>query len=353
MSEKQLDEFVPAKRERKPGAQDEGLTMIDHSKARRRMVDVQLTRRGVRDPAVLAAMRAVPRERFVPQRMAEFAYEDGPLPIEAGQTISQPYIVAAMIEAAELGEDDRVLEVGAGSGYAAAVLSQVAGEVIAIERQTALARLARERMMALGYGNVAIREGDGTLGLPDEAPFDAILVAAGGPRLPDALKGQLAIGGRLVMPVGEEDCQTLCKITRVDEDRYEEESLGAVAFVPLIGEHGWQEDGSRSASNHKAGASRKQALPDMIADAAEPLPDFDDPAFGQLFERFADRKVVLLRGGEPRNQRVLSSARRHHPPPDRASRLHDRCRGGGLARRRDRRPLCPTSRATRRRRETV
>lgn len=268
--------------------------MPDHSKARRRMVDVQLARRGVRDPAVLAAMRTVPRERFVPDAIAEFAYEDGPLPIEAGQTISQPYIVAAMIEAAELGKNDRVLEVGAGSGYAAAVLSQVAGKVIAIERHEELARLARQRMVSLGYGNVQVRQGDSTLGLAYEAPFDAILVTAGGPRVPDALKQQLTVGGSLVMPVGEQNSQTLCKVTRVDEDRYEDENLGAVTFVPLIVEHGWQEDGSRSASNHKPGASRKQTRSEMIGDAAEPLPGFDDPAFGQLFDRFADRKVVLL-----------------------------------------------------------
>jgi protein-L-isoaspartate(D-aspartate) O-methyltransferase len=268
--------------------------MPDQISLRSRMVDVQLSRRGIRDLRVLAAMRAVPRERFVPEAMAEFAYENGPLPIEAGQTISQPYIVAAMIEAAEVGEDDRVLEVGAGSGYAAAVLGHVAGEVIAIERHGELARLARQRMIALDYRNVDIREGDGTFGLPDEAPFDAILVAAGGPDVPDALKAQLAIGGRLVMPVGDQDSQTLCKVTRLESGDYEEENLGTVTFVPLIGEHGWQEDGSRSASDHRPGASRRQTLPEMIADAAEPLPDFDDPVFGQLFDRFADRRVVLL-----------------------------------------------------------
>lgn len=268
--------------------------MIDTEEARHRMVERQLARRGVRQKSVLEAMRVVPRERFVPEVMAEFAYEDGPLPIEAGQTISQPYIVAAMIEAAELDAGDRVLEVGAGSGYAAAVLGQIAGQVIAIERHGDLARTAQERIAALGYTNVVVREGDGTLGAMDEAPFDAILVSAGGSRAPETLKQQLKLGGRLVMPVGDEDTQTLCKITRVAHDRLEEESLGAVRFVPLIGEHGWPENGSRSASNHRPGASRTLTVPEMIGQAAEPLPAFDDPGFGRLFDRYGDRRVVLL-----------------------------------------------------------
>lgn len=258
------------------------------------MVDVQIARRGVRDAALLDAMRTVPRERFVPDGLAEFAYEDGPLPIEAGQTISQPYIVAAMVEAAEIEPGSHVLEVGAGSGYAAAVLGQVAGRVVAIERHGELARSACARMSDLGYDNVDVREGDGTLGLPEEAPFDAILVAAGGLEVPDALQRQLKIGGRLVMPVGGPDVQTLCKVTRVAKDRFEQESLGAVKFVPLIGAQGWPEDGRRTASDHRPGASRKLTLPEMIGEAAEPLPDFDDPAFGRLFDRYADRRVVLL-----------------------------------------------------------
>lgn len=268
--------------------------MIDFRAARRRMVDVQIARRGVRDSHVLDAMRAVPRERFVGEAMAEFAYEDSPLPIEEGQTISQPYIVAAMIEAAEIEPGDRVLEVGAGSGYAAAVIGQIAGEVYAIERHGALGGLAKDRFKALGYDNIRLRVGDGTKGWPDAAPFDAILVAAGGPEVPQALKEQLAMGGRLVIPVGEPGNQKLCKVTRRSERDYAEENLGAVAFVPLIGEQGWSEDGRRSASNHVPGASRRQSLPDMIAEAAEALPAFDDPAFGRLFDRFADRRVVLL-----------------------------------------------------------
>jgi protein-L-isoaspartate(D-aspartate) O-methyltransferase len=268
--------------------------MTDFDEQRDRMVDVHLARRGIRDEAVLAAMRQVPRERFVPEGMREFAYEDSPLPIDEGQTISQPYIVGAMIEAAEIGPGDRVLEVGAGSGYAAAVASRVAAHVFAIERHEALGTAARERLQALGFDNVELRIGDGTLGLADEAPFDAILVSAGGPEVPRALKEQLKVGGRLVVPVGEAGEQSLCKVTRTGPGSYEEESLGTVRFVPLIGAQGWSEDGRRSAANHLPGASRNLSLPEMIAQAAEPLPAFDDPAFGALFDRFADRRVVLL-----------------------------------------------------------
>ena len=269
-------------------------TRTDQPRRREHMVDVQIARRGVRDEHVLMAMREVPRERFVSEEMAEFAYEDSPLPIDAGQTISQPYIVAAMIEAAEVAPGDRVLEVGAGSGYAAAIIGQIADKVIAIERHEELGISARRRMEELGYDNVEIRIGDGTRGAPEDAPFDAILVAAGGPEVPKSLREQLAIGGRLVIPVGGEVSQTLCKVIRRTESDYEESDLGAVRFVPLVGEQGWAEDGSRGASNHVAGASRRQTLREMIAGAAEPLPSFDDPAFGQLFDRFADRRVVLL-----------------------------------------------------------
>ncbi|MBY5704490.1 protein-L-isoaspartate(D-aspartate) O-methyltransferase [Rhizobium leguminosarum] len=268
--------------------------MVDYQRMRDHMVEVYIRRRGIRDEHVLKAMRTVPRERFVAEGMAEFAYEDAPLPIEEGQTISQPYIVAAMIEAAEVRPGDRVLEVGAGSGYAAAVISQIAEHVYAIERHEALATSAKRRMADLGYGNVEVLAGDGTRGLPEQAPFDAILVAAGGPAVPEALKEQLAIGGRLVIPVGEEFSQTLCKVIRRTEISYEATNLGAVMFVPLIGEQGWSEDGRRTASNHKPGASRKQSLPEMIAEAAEDLPGFDDPAFGRLFNHFVDRRVVLL-----------------------------------------------------------
>lgn len=259
------------------------------------MVETQIAARGVRGGRVLDAMRDVPREAFVDAGFEEFAHEDSPLPIGEGQTISQPYIVALMIEAADIGCWDRVLEVGAGSGYAAAVMSRIAGRVYAIERHETLGRAAGDRFRRLGYANIDLRVGDGTKGWPEAAPFDAIIVAAGGPVPPQALKEQLAIGGRLVIPVGEKaGQQSLLKITRRTEADYDEEDLGAVSFVPLIGEHGWVEDGSRSATTHVPGKSSGKTLPDMIADAAEPLPDIDDPAFCRMFDRFADARVVLL-----------------------------------------------------------
>ena len=214
---------------------------------RRRMVERQLKARGIGNPHVLAAMGEVPRERFVPDNLHEFAYEDGPLPIGEEQTISQPYIVALMIEAADVAPGDRVLEVGAGSGYAAAVMSRIAGEVFAIERHASLAQAAQKRLLEIGYDNVAVLAGDGSLGLPDKAPFDAILVAAGGDKVPDPLKRQLAIGGRLVVPVGGESLQTLLCVTRTGEDSWSEDDLGGVRFVPLIGAHGRWEDGARAA----------------------------------------------------------------------------------------------------------
>src|SRR3954452_4452999 len=269
--------------------------MLDLTRARTRMVEVQIARRGVRDRSVLDAMRRVPREAFVLPGFEEFAYEDGPLPIGEGQTISQPYVVALMIEAAEVKPGDHVLEVRAGSGYAAAVLSHIADRVYAIERHPSLGEAARRRFERLGYDNVELRVGDGTKGWPEVAPFDAILVSAGGPEVPSALKEQLAIQGRLVIPVGKDrHDQALLKITRTSATAFEQDNLGAVAFVPLIGEQGWAEDGRRSASNHVPGQSRGQTLTQMIADAAEPLPDLYDPAFRRLFDRFADRRVVLL-----------------------------------------------------------
>jgi len=208
------------------------------------MVERQIAGRGIRDARVLRAMRTVPRERFVDPDMAAFAHDDSPLPIAAGQTISQPFMVAWMIEAAEVGPQDRVLEIGAGSGYASAVLGQVAASVHAIERIALLADIARERLAALGYRNIRLRAGDGTLGWPEAAPFDAILVAAAGPEVPAPLKEQLRIGGRLLMPldIAAQGTQQLLKLVRLGESDYEQEALGGVAFVPLIGRYGWAED---------------------------------------------------------------------------------------------------------------
>jgi protein-L-isoaspartate(D-aspartate) O-methyltransferase len=218
--------------------------VIDFAAERERMVQRQIAGRGIRGARLLEAFRSVPRELFVPEKVRDLAYEDGPLPIEAEQTISQPYIVAAMIEAAEVSPGDRVLEIGAGSGYAAAVMGRIAAEVIAVERHHELVELARARMARLGFDNVRIVEGDGSEGLPDEAPFEAILCAASGSHVPPALLAQLSIGGILVMPVGEPSAvQNLVKVARRGEEEFEEQDLGPVRFVPLIGAQGWSESG--------------------------------------------------------------------------------------------------------------
>jgi protein-L-isoaspartate(D-aspartate) O-methyltransferase len=215
--------------------------MVDFSELREDMVDKQIAARGVRSGKVLDAMRKVPREQFLPKGLREFAYEDSPLPIEAGQTISQPYIVAFMIEGLALQGGEKVLEIGAGSGYAAAVLAEIAGEVYTIERIEELANSATTALAESGYENVHILHGDGTLGWPDHAPFDGIVVAAGAPEIPDSLKQQLKIGGRMVIPVGENrEFQELVRVTRVSEDEFATEDLATVRFVPLVGAEGWK-----------------------------------------------------------------------------------------------------------------
>ena len=206
---------------------------------RDRMVEAQIARRGIKDERVLAAMRQVPRENFTAPGFEAFAYEDSALPIAEGQTLSQPYIVGAMLAAAELEPGDKLLEVGAGSGYAAAVASRIARRVLAIERHASLTEAATRRLAALGYANVTIRTGDGSHGWPEEAPFDAIIVSAGGPEVPAALKRQLVIGGRLVIPVGPPEGQLLVRLTRTGEDTFEQDDLCAVRFVKLIGAGGW------------------------------------------------------------------------------------------------------------------
>jgi len=206
------------------------------------MVERQIAARGIRNPHLLDAMRTVPREAFVPAALAGQAYEDMPLPIEAGQTISQPYIVALMIEAAAIAPGAKVLEIGAGSGYAAAIIGRIADRVIAIERHGTLAALAEARMRQLGYGNVRIVHGDGSAGMADEAPFDAILAAASGRHVPDILTRQLAIGGILVMPIGAPGAiQSLVAVTRTGEGNFLARDLCPVRFVPLIGAQGWSE----------------------------------------------------------------------------------------------------------------
>jgi protein-L-isoaspartate(D-aspartate) O-methyltransferase len=215
----------------------------DRADDRRAMVDEQIAGRGIRDRAVLAAMREVPRHAFVAASLQREAYDDTPLPIEDGQTISQPYIVALMLEAARLGRADRVLEVGAGSGYASAIASRLAAHVDAIERHPRLAEIARERLARLGFANVDIHCGDGSVGWRAGAPYDAILVAAGGPRIPDALRDQLAVGGWLVMPVGGEHfAQRLVRLERDGAGAFHESDLGGVMFVPLVGAQGFSGD---------------------------------------------------------------------------------------------------------------
>lgn len=209
------------------------------------MVERQIARRGIADPRILAAFRAVPREEFVPDGIRASAYDDCPLPIGEGQTISQPFIVASMIAAAEVAPGMRVLEVGAGSGYAAAVLSRIAAEVFAVERHAALAREAAGRVAALGYDNVEIVAGDGLAGWPGHAPFDAVLVSARGEQVPLALKHQLEVGGRLVMPVGGEEVQQLRCITRAGRERWDSRDIAPVRFVPLL-PGTVPEDGSRA-----------------------------------------------------------------------------------------------------------
>ncbi|MGF7008183.1 protein-L-isoaspartate(D-aspartate) O-methyltransferase [Aminobacter sp. BE322] len=209
--------------------------MIDYRPARLNMVERQIARRGINDLAVLEAMSEVPREEFVPENLRDYAYEDTALPIDEYQTISQPYIVALMASAGELSPGQTILEIGTGSGYAAAVMARIVSRVVTIERLTSLADQARARLARLGYGNVEVVTGDGVAGYEAEAPFDAILSAAGSRRIPPAWKSQLAIGGRLVMPLGPLGDQILVKVTRLKDDDYVEKALAAVRFVPLIG----------------------------------------------------------------------------------------------------------------------
>jgi protein-L-isoaspartate(D-aspartate) O-methyltransferase len=217
-------------------------TMTNFAADREAMVERQIASRGIHEPTILEAFRAVPREAFLSKDYADLAYGDHPLPIEAGQTISQPYIVALMIQAAEIKAGYTVLEVGAGSGYAAAVMSRIAGQVVAIERQPDLVKVAQERMQRLGYDNVRVVEGDGTRGWEAEAPYDAIVAAASGSHVPPAWVKQLAEGGRIVMPVGQPDwIQKLIKVTKGPAGNLITEDLGGVRFVPLIGEEGWDD----------------------------------------------------------------------------------------------------------------
>lgn len=217
--------------------------MEQFEELRQKMVSEQIAARGVQDPRVLEAVKKVPRERFVDSLAVPFAYEDTPLPIEEGQTISQPFIVAWMAEQAQIKPQDKVLEIGTGSGYSAAILSQIAAHVYSIERHPKLAEIAQKRLQQLGYTNITIVVGDGTLGWEEHAPYDAIIVTAGGPQVPPSLLNQLKIGGRLIIPVGPTlENQQLTRVIRESEKKYRYEYIGSVRFVPLVGQEGWRKE---------------------------------------------------------------------------------------------------------------
>ena len=265
---------------------------------RRGMVREQIVSRGVVDPRVIAAMELVPREEFVPEQHRALAYEDLPLPIEDGQTISQPYMVALMAEAACIAPTDRVLEVGAGSGYASAVLACLGAEVVAIERHPALAEIARNRLERLGFRKVTVLQGDGSVGMPTRAPFDAIVVSAGGPDVPPHLVEQLAPGGRLVIPVGRHPQeQELLRITRQADGTLRRESLGAVRFVPLVGAAGWSSGPPRPVTKRRQ--SRESTVRAEVAAAAidvacEPFESVDSIDLRPMMARIGSARVVLI-----------------------------------------------------------
>lgn len=264
--------------------------MMDSSLLRDEMVSRQIESRGVRSRQLLDAMRKVPREQFLPEALREFAYDDTPLPIAAEQTISQPYIVAFMIEGLALSGGESVLEIGTGSGYAAAVLAEIAGKVFTIERIEELASAARSTLARLGYDNVEVIHGDGTLGLPAAAPFDAIVVAAGGPSVPESLKEQLRIGGRLVIPVGScRSVQELVRVTRLSKTEFQTEDLADVRFVPLIGEQGW----TPPQADVPAQARDREVI-DLICDHSDSFLSIESASLESLLDRIGHSDIVLI-----------------------------------------------------------
>ncbi len=281
-------------------ASKEGLACVANSFAplRAKMVERNIAARGVQDELVLEAMRKVPRELFLPKNLREFAYEDSPLPIAGEQTISQPYIVAFMAEALMLKGGEKVLEIGAGSGYAAAVLSEIAAQVYTVERLGPLAEQAAVTLAELGYDNVHVLHGDGTKGWPEYAPFDAIVVAAGGPQVPESLKEQLKIGGKLVIPVGaDQRTQELVRVTRISAREFLSEDIADVRFVPLIGEEGWfAKDDGRAAQRRmlRPATPGEEALVRKLADAAESFPSIEKADLNPLLERIGSARIVLL-----------------------------------------------------------
>lgn len=271
--------------------------MSDLSKLRGDMVEHQIAARSIRSAAVLGALRKVPREEFLPERLREFAYEDSPLPIAAGQTISQPYIVALMTEALDLKGGEKVLEIGTGSGYAAAVLAEIAADVYTVERISELAEKATSTLKALGYGNVHVVHGDGTLGWSAAAPYDAIIVAAGGPEVPESLKQQLKVGGRLVIPVGTDPrAQELVRVTRISNDKFESEDIADVRFVPLVGKEGWAPAELPFPPRLRRARLRpgESDIVSAIAAVSEPFTSISGAELDALLERIGDAKIVLL-----------------------------------------------------------
>jgi protein-L-isoaspartate(D-aspartate) O-methyltransferase len=271
------------------------LARFDFAAQRCAMVEHHIAARGVRSESVLRAMRAVRREEFLPSNLREFAYEDSPLPIANGQTISQPYIVAFMIEALLLEGGEEVLEIGTGSGYAAAILAEIAKNVYSVERIGQLAEKAATTLAKQGYHNVHVMHGDGTRGWPDHAPYDAIVVAAGGPKVPEALQMQLKVGGRLVIPIGTSPrAQELVRVTRVSATEFRREELADVRFVPLLGEEGWEPEGEISAPLQFRRDKAEPSLAKMIGRVAEPFGSIDDVDLSSLLGRIGDARVVLI-----------------------------------------------------------
>jgi len=270
---------------------------MDFDQARWRMVRDHIHARGVRDARVLEALSKVPRELFVPQPMREQAYDDSPLPIGHDQTISQPYIVGFMAEALQLTPESKVLEVGSGCGYAAAVMAEIASEVYTIERLEPLAVLAANNLLDAGYENVHVLHADGTQGWAENAPFDAILVSAGGPGVPESLRQQLKIGGRLVIPIGVDPrAQELVRITRTDDAEFDREDLADVRFVPLIGAEGWEAPGAEEqpARVIQTRPRVSASLPQMITAASEKFDDVRDANLDPLLDSIGDARIVLI-----------------------------------------------------------
>jgi protein-L-isoaspartate(D-aspartate) O-methyltransferase len=273
--------------------------MSDFTKLRERMVSEQIYARGVRNIHVLEAMGKVRREAFLPTDMHDLAYADTPLPIAEGQTISQPYIVAYMIEALALKGGEKILEIGAGCGYAAAVLAEIAGEVYTIERIAQLAEKAASHLIDEGYENVHVLHSDGTRGWDEHAPFDAIMVSAGAPVVPETLKSQLATGGRMVVPVGsDERAQELIRITRREAGQFDREDLADVRFVPLIGEEGWEaEKPAFETTRPRLIQTRprvSETLPGLLSRRCEAFEDLENADIDPLVERIGDARIVLI-----------------------------------------------------------